>query len=121
MIEVNVKTLIESNAILARQLEAKQNRINYLEMVLQQRHIETRKAFDPTKINEMINKVYLLWLEAEPGTGFTYEEAEEEFYHKWQYRSACVGQRMRDLRQQGKLWSKEIDDKVTFFLTLKET
>jgi hypothetical protein len=116
-----VKSLIESNALLASQLNAKQKRIDYLEMVLQQRHIETRKAFNPDKINEMIEKVYLLWLEASPGTGFTYEEAQEEFYQKFRFRSSCVPQRMRDLRQQGRLWSKEDPDtkKVTFFLTLK--
>jgi hypothetical protein len=114
-----IVNLIESNARLTRQLEAKQKRVEYLEMVLQQRQIETKRAFDPSKINEMVNKVYLLWLEGEPGVGFTYEEAEEEFYQKWRFKSSNVGQRMRDLRQDGKLWSKEVDGKVTFFLTLK--
>jgi hypothetical protein len=111
--------LIQSNALLVSQLTAKQKRIDYLEMVLQQRHIETRRAFDPDKIDEMKNKVYLLWLETKPGTGFNYEEAQEEFYQKWRFRSSCVPQRMRDLRQEGKLWSREVDGKVTFFLVLK--
>ena len=122
-LEINetVKSLIESNAMLAQQLGAKQRRIDHLEMVLQQRHIETRRAFDPDKINALIEKAYLLWLEASPGTGFTYEEAQEEFYQKFRFRSANVGQRMRDLRQEGRLWSKEDVDtkKVTFYLVLK--
>ena len=121
VINETVKSLIESNALLARQNEAKQKRIEYLEMVLQQRHIETRRAFDPDKVNEMIERVYLLWLESPPGTGFTYEEAQEEFFQKWRFRSSCVPQRIRDLRQQGRLWSKEDPNtkKVTFYLTLK--
>jgi hypothetical protein len=121
-IDKTIADLIGSNAALAQQLNAKQKRIDHLEMVLQQRHIETRRAFDPDKINEMIEKVYLLWLEASPGTGFTYEEAQEEFYQKWRFRSSCVPQRMRDLRKEGRLWSKEDpsnSDKVTFYLTLK--
>lgn len=120
-INATVKSLIESNALLAGQLNAKQKRIEHLEMVLNQRHIETRRAFDPDKINEMIEKVYLLWLEAAPGTGFTYEEAQEEFFQKFRFRSSCVPQRIRDLRQQNRLWSKEDPDsgKVTFYLTLK--
>jgi hypothetical protein len=120
-IDATVKSLIESSAILTQQLNAKQKRIDHLEMILQQRHIETRRAFDPDKINEMIERVYLLWLEASPGTGFTYEEAQEEFYQKWRFRSSCVPQRMRDLRQQRRLWSKEDPEskKVMFYLTLK--
>ena len=124
MLQINdtVKSLIETNALLSRQLEAKQKRIEYLEMILQQRHIETRRSFNPDKIEEMVEKVYLLWLEATPGTGFNYEEAQEEFYQRYRFRSACVPQRMRDLRKEGRLWSKESDDsgKVTFYLTLKE-
>jgi len=115
---------METIASLSRQLEAKQKRIDHLEMVLQQRQIETRRTFNPDKIDEMKNKVYMLWLDAEPGTGFTYEEATEEFFYKYHFRSANVGQRIRDLRQEGKLWSKDVahkgEDKVTFFLTLKE-
>lgn len=112
-------SLIESNAMLTRQLEAKQRRIEHLEMVLNQRHIETRHAFDKDKIDQMIEKVYLLWLESPPGTGFTYEEAEQEFFEKWRFKSACVPQRMRDLRQEGRLWSQEVNGKVTFYLKLK--
>ena len=119
IIDATVKSLIESNALLTQQLGAKQKRIDYLEMVLNQRHIETRRVFDPRKIEQAVEKVYLLWLEAPPGTGFTYEEAEQEFFEKWRYRSASVPQRMRDLRQEGRLWSKEENGKVTFFLKLK--
>jgi pimeloyl-CoA synthetase len=123
----NVKTLIEGQAILVRQLEAKQKRIDFLETrveqleeIIRQKQEETRKTFNIDKIDEMKNKVYLLWLEAEPGVGYNYEQAQEEFYHKYHFRSACVPQRMRDLRQEGKLWSKDVNEKVTFFLTLKE-
>jgi hypothetical protein len=123
VIDKNIAELIGANALLVQQLNAKQRRIEHLEMVLQQRQIETKRAFDPDKINEMIEKVYLLWLEAPPGTGFTYEEAQEEFFQKWRFRSSCVPQRMRDLRQQGRLWSKEDPsppNKVTFYLVLKD-
>lgn len=122
LIDPITKSLIEGNAILVKQLEAKQKRIEHLEMVLYQRHEETKKAFNPDKINEMIERVYTLWLEAPPGTGFTYEEAQEEFYQRWRFRSSCVPQRMRDLRQQDRLWSKEDPEnkKVTFYLTLKK-
>lgn len=119
MIDPTLKGLIEANAMLVQQLNAKEKRIQHLQMVLEQRHIETRRTFDPEKIGQMVEKVYMLWLEASPGTGFTYEEAEQEFYDKWRFKSACVPQRMRDLRQEGRLWSKEENGKVTFYLKLK--
>ncbi len=119
LVNDTVKSLVECNSILTQQLGAKQKRIEYLEMVLNQRHIETRRAFDPKKIEQSIEKVYLLWLEASPGTGFTYEEAEQEFFEKWRYHSASVPQRMRDLRQEGRLWSRDENGKVTFYLKLK--
>lgn len=119
LVNPTIVSLIETNFALTKQLEAKQKRIDHLEFVLEQRHIETRRAFDPDKIDEMKNKVYLLWLDGVSGVGFNYEEAEEEFYQKWRFRSACVGQRIRDLRQEGKLWSQEVNGKVTFYLKLK--
>jgi len=124
---IDWKALIEGQAILTRQLEAKQKRIDFLEKrcvdleaVLQQRQLETRKAFNADKIDEMKNKVYMLWLNGEPGLGLNYEEAAEEFYQKYRFRSACVPQRLRDLRQDGLLWSKDVNEKTTFFLKLKE-
>lgn len=120
MTDPTIVSLIETNSMLTMQLGAKQKRIEHLEFILEQRHIETRRSFDPDKIDEMKNKVYLLWLDGIPGIGFNYEEAQEEFYQKYRFRSACVPQRIRDLRQEGKLWSQEVAGKVTFYMKLKE-
>ena len=113
-----ITSLIETNVIQAKRIEAQCKRIEHLENILEQRYRETKRVFDPKKVNEMIGRVYLIWLNAPPGTGFTYEEAEQEFYRMYHYHNANVGQRMRDLRKDGKLWSQEINDKTTFFLTL---
>ena len=116
----NLEILVNTNGALTRQLEAQRKRIEFLEMVLAQRFSLTVRTWDPAKTDEMKRKVELLWVEGTPGLGMTYEEAEDEFFVKWRFRSANVGQRIRDLRQEGKLWSKEVDGKVTFYLKLKE-
>jgi len=116
---------IETNAYLVRQLQAKERRIQQLEFILEQRYRETKRQFDSDKIDEMKSKVYQIFL-ANQGIGFTYEEAEDEFERMFGYRSANVGQRMRDLRQEGKLWSTEeqieysTKKKVRFYLKLAD-
>jgi hypothetical protein len=106
-------------------LEAKDKRIRQLEYVLEQRYRETKRQFDPDKLEEMKGKVYQIFL-ANPGVGFTYEEAEDDFERTYGFRSANVGQRMRDLRQEDKLWSTEetiecsTKKKVRFYLKLAE-
>jgi hypothetical protein len=116
---VNLVTLIEANAVLTRQLEAKQRRIEHLEYILEQRLRETKRQFNPELIDEMKSKVYRIFL-ANVGRGFTYEEAESEFEAMFGFHSANVGQRIRDLRQERKLWSDDKDGKVRFFLKLVE-
>lgn len=109
--------LIEANAVLTHQLEAKDKRIRQLEFILDQRVRETKRMYDPSHIEQMKDRVYRLFL-ACPGLGFTYEEAEDEFEAIYGFRSANVGQRMRDLRQDGKLWSSDENGKVRFYLKL---
>lgn len=120
MSELSLAGSIETNAYLVRQLEAKEKRIQHLEFVLEQRVRETKRMYDPKHIDEMKDKVYRLFL-ACPALGFTYEEAEQEFQTAYGFRSANVGQRMRDLRQEGKLWSSDEEGKVKFYLKLAET
>ena len=117
MTELSLAGSIETNAYLVRQLEAKEKRIRQLEFILEQRYRETKRQFDPAKLEEMKAKVYQLFL-ASPGVGFTYEEAEEEFERMYGFKSANVGQRCRDLRQEGKLWSSDEEGKVRFYLRL---
>lgn len=114
-----VVTLIESNAALVKQLEAKDKRIRFLEYILEQRFRETKSQFDPKQVEEMKGKVYALFLST-PSISFSYEEAEAEFQAVYGFRSANVGQRLRDLRQEGKLWSDEQEGKVRFRLKLAE-
>ena len=113
-------TTIETNAYLVRQLEAKQKRIDQLEFILEQRYRETKRQFDPGKLEEMKGKVYEIF-RANPGIGFSYEEAEEEFERLFKFHSSNVGQRIRDLRQEDKLWScPDEKGKVRFYLKLAE-
>lgn len=112
--------LIEANAILSRQLEAKEKRIRTLEFLLEQRFRETKRQYDPEHVEEMKDRVYRLFLDR-AGVSFTYEEAEAEFQHVYGFRSANVPQRLRDLRKEGKLWSADNESgKVRFYLKLAE-
>jgi hypothetical protein len=119
MTELSLAGSIETNAYLVRQLEAKDKQIRHLNFILEQRYRETKRQFDPSKLEEMKGKVYQIFL-ASPGVGFTYEEAEEEFERMYGFKSANVGQRMRDLRQEKppKLWSSDEEGKVRFYLRL---
>ena len=104
-------TLIESQSLLVKQLEAKdkqleaqKRRIEFLEFVLEQRGRETVKRFDPKQVELMVGKVYQVFLE-NPGRGLTYDEVGEEFERLWRFHSEHLPQRVRDLRKTGKVWS----------------
>ena len=114
---INLATLIEANAILTRQLEAKQKRIEYLEYVLEQRSRLTKAEFDPAKMERMKRLCYGVLL-ANPGVGFTYAEFEGAFENQQGFRSANTGQRLRDLYADGLAWRD--GNPVKYYLKLKE-
>jgi hypothetical protein len=120
-LSTSIVTLIEANAALTRQLEAKQKRIDFLEFVLQQRAQETQKSFNPAAMGVMCQKCYTVFLE-HSGVGYTYEEFNDAFKDRWQFESAHLPQRLRDLRQMNLIWSTDHDGStpVTFYLKLKE-
>jgi hypothetical protein len=113
-----VKSLIEGQALLVRQLEAKQKRIDHLEFILEQRVRATKNEFNPDSINAMCQKVYAVF-QANPGIGFTYDEFPVAFkdYHGWA--NEHLPQRIRDLRQAGLVWSDEESTPKRFYLKLK--
>lgn len=118
----NESMLIEANATLTKQLQAKEKRIRYLEFILEQRAEITRKKWNPRNVAEMLEKVYRVFV-LNPGVGFTYEEAEREFQSVWHFHSAFVGPRMRDLFREGKLWRGRDENgkgKVRYYLKLDE-
>jgi hypothetical protein len=114
-------TLVEANAMLVKQLEAKDKRIRYLEFILEQRYQATVKKYDPEKIAEMCRRCYEVFLDAPAGTGYTTTEFLTAFKNKWRFQSAHLPQRLRDLVKQQKLWRAK-DDKgnVRFYLKLEE-
>ncbi len=119
MTKTTLTTLIEANAMLTHQLEAKEKRIQHLEYIIEQRSRETKRQYDPKNFDEMKAKVYKIFRE-NSGVGFTYEEAQKEFKEMFKFDSSNVPQRIRDLRQEGKLWSDDSEGKVRFYLKLVE-
>jgi len=116
-------TLIEANAILAKQLEAKEKRIRYLEFILEQRYQATKKKYNPEKIAAMCRRCYEVFLDAPAGTGFTETEFLDAFFRKWQFKSAHLPQRLRDLVKPpySLLWrAKDDEGNVRFYLKLEE-
>lgn len=113
----SIVSLIEANASLVKQCEAKDKRIRYLEYVLEQRTRATKAEYDPEALARMEQLCYEVFLK-HPGRGYTYEEFEDAFEEQNNFRSANTGQRLRDLRQNKKIWSD--GDPVRFYLKLKE-
>jgi hypothetical protein len=95
---VSLKSLIEANAQLKKQLEAANRRIEWLEFILEQRVRETKSQYDPGHIEEMKDKVYKMFL-ANPGVFFSYVEANNEFKDMYGFESADIGRRIRSLRE----------------------
>ncbi len=122
----HLTSLIEANAMLTQQLEAQRKRIQfletrneYLEFILEQRIEKTTEQFNPKDHDAMYNRVYSVFLKR-PGQGLTYEMIEEQFEKDFRFHSANTGQRVRDLRRDGKVWSSDKDGKVKFYLKLVE-
>lgn len=112
--------LIETNALLVKQVEAQRKRIEYLEFVLAQRAAATRRKWNPEKTEEMKDKVRKIFVD-NPSVGFTYEEVNAEFFSVYGFRSANVGQRVRDLFKEGVLWKSEDEKgKMRYYLKLEE-
>ncbi len=120
MSDQSMATLIESQSLMIKQLEAKDKRIRFLEFILEQRGRETLKRFDPKQVELMVGKVYQVFLE-NPGRGLSYDEVGEEFKRLWHFHSEHIPQRVRDLRKAGKVWSDDSSGVVRFYLTLAKT
>ena len=115
--ETSIANLIEANAILTRQLEAKSKRIEYLEYVLEQKSRMTKTDFNPQAMERMKRLCYEVLL-ANPGRGYTYAEFEDAFENQQGFRSANTGQRLRDLYADGLAWRDGTP--VKYYLKLKE-
>jgi hypothetical protein len=114
-----ITTLIETNALQAKQIEAQRRRIERLEYILEQRVRATKNSFDPDKVNKMCRLVYEVFL-ANPGIGFTYDEFPTAFKDLHGWSNEHLPQRIRDCRQMGLVWSDETSDPKRFYLKLKE-
>ncbi len=113
-----VKSLIETNVLQARQLEAKQKRIEHLEYILEQRVRATKNEFNPDSVNHMCKLVYEVFL-AHPGVGYTYDEFAFAFKEHHGWANVHLPQRIRDLRQMDLVWSDETVSPKRFYLKLK--
>lgn len=109
---------------LRKQVLAKQRRIDFLEHVLAQRieltenrYSEKRKCFD--RVCDMVYQVFL----RNPARGFSYDEFDQEFrVHFPNVPTGHLGRRLRDLRDQERLWS-DVDPEtreVRFWLRLQD-
>lgn len=112
-----ITSLIETNVMQAKRIEAQCKRIEHLEFVLEQRVRATKNAFNPDSVNKMCQKVYAVFL-ANPGVGFTYDEFPAAFkeLHGWSNEHLC--QRIRDIRQMALVWSDETSSPKKFYLKL---
>lgn len=111
--------LIEVNFMQARQIEAQRKRIEHLEFVLEQRVRATKNEFHPERMEKMCRLAYEVFL-ANAGVGFTYDEFPLAFRELHGWCNEHLPQRIRDLRQQGLVWSDEQSSPKRFYLKLKE-
>ena len=119
-INPQLASLIEGNALLVKQLTAKEKRIQFLEFILQQRTAATVAKFNPKDHDAMYNRVYQVFL-ARPSVGLSYEDVEEAFEEDYRFHSANTGQRVRDLFRDGLVWKAE-DEKgrMRYYLKLEK-
>lgn len=119
MTQENVAEEMGTIALLAKQLEAKDKRIKYLEMVLEQRVILTEGSLNG-RVIQSEDEALTLFRE-NPGVGFTYDDAREAFKNRFRYLPKQLDRRMRQLRQDCFLWSNvnEKGDPV-YYLKLEE-
>lgn len=121
----NLNTLIETIADLRAQNAALKKRIEFLEMVLQQRVELTQKSYQErrAKFNQMQELVLTLFMQ-NPGQSFSYTEAQEEWlrmYPNLKTSAINVPRRIRELVQAKRLWSNIGDDGLArFWLQLEE-
>lgn len=121
----NVNTLIETIADLRAQNMALKKRVQFLEMVLEERTILTEKTYSERKehFNQMQRLVFELFLQA-PGQSFSYVEIQEEWRRVYPHLASSainVPRRVRELVQAKKLWQNIGDDGLArFWLKLEE-
>lgn len=119
---------IETIAILTRkiddqdkQLRAKEKLIMHLNFLLAQKTEYTEKSFaeQQEKIGQCEDQVKLLFME-NPRVGLSYNDARDLFKEKFHYEMKNIDRRMRQLREDGFLWSSDEEDgEVRYYLKLK--
>jgi len=116
-VDPTIVKLIEANAILVKQCEAKQKRIEYLEYVLEQRSRVTKAEYKPEQLERMKKLCYQVLL-ANPGVGFTYLEFAEAFEDMHGFKTVTTDRRLRELYAEGLAWRD--GDPVKYYLKLKK-
>jgi len=123
-VQYDLKGLMDIMQDLKAQRDALKKRVEFLEERLTQRYEETRKDFQRLQpyLENMRAKILQVFVELPPTIELCHEEIIEEFKAKYPMLStANVPRRVRELVEQGKLWSHK-DEKgvVRFSLKLKE-
>jgi hypothetical protein len=120
----DLKGLMNIMQDLKAQRDALQKRVAWLEERLEQRHEETRKDFERMQpyLENMRAKIRQIFLDLPPTVGLTHQEIQDEFHDRYPMVSITnVPRRVRELVEQGDLWSKTDDEgTVRFYLKLKE-
>lgn len=124
MAAVETTTKTEDLHTLIKLLEAKDQRIAFLEHRLRQRTVLTENKYcqlkkDFSKVVDMCYNIFLKY----PDRSFTYDEFDKEFaVHYPHVPRGHLGRRLRDLYDRGKLW-KDYDPETRearYWLKLSE-
>lgn len=122
----DLHTLLETLKDVIAQRDALKKRVQFLEMVLQQKIVLTEKSYADRKqhFNQMQNLVYQLFLK-NPGIPFTYVQMQDEWkraYPHLETSAVNMPRRIRELVQAKRLWQniREGDGIAQFWLSLDE-